>query len=191
MAKALFHRGQRVYIKPVGTWSLIEKVVPYWVKDVAEPLRIGYDVGLGREFNAGELISETVMRGRDTVEGEDDLILENWRIFRMKNRWQTQEGADSHPYPGTFPVILTDEHDWGGWRVPGAEYDRDPQRVEHQARMIVNAPEMVRVLRKLDKFALANPDQLPAELLPLAKRSAAVLRHVFDIIGTDSQQAAE
>ena len=97
MAKALFHRGQRVFIKPVGTWSLVEKVIPYWVKDVAEPLRIGYEVGLGREFNAGELISESVMRGRETQEGEDDLVLENWRIFRMKNRWQNQEGNESHP----------------------------------------------------------------------------------------------
>jgi len=191
MAKALFHRGQRVYIKPVGTWALVEKVIPYWVKDVAEPLRIGYDVGLGREFNAGELISETVMRGRDSQEGEDDLVLENWRIFRMKNRWQNQEGIDSHPYPGTFPVVMTDDSDWGGWRVPGAEYDRDPQRVEHQARMMVNAPDMVRIMRKLNEFAAANPEKLPPELLPLAKHTTSILRHVFDIIDTDSQQAAQ
>lgn len=191
MAKALFHRGQRVFIKPVGTWSLVEKVIPYWVKDVAEPLRIGYEVGLGREFNAGELISESVMRGRETQEGEDDLVLENWRIFRMKNRWQNQEGNESHPYPGTFPVVMTDDNDWGGWRVPGAEYDRDPQRVEHQARMMVNAPDMVRVVRKLNEFASAHPDQVPQALIPVVKQTTPILRHVFEINETETQQAAE
>ena len=42
MAKALFHKSQRVFVKPVGTWALIEKVVPHWVKDVDEPLRVTY-----------------------------------------------------------------------------------------------------------------------------------------------------
>ena len=121
MAKALFHRGQRVFIKPVGTWSLVEKVIPYWVKDVAEPLRIGYEVGLGREFNAGELISESVMRGRETQEGEDDLVLENWRIFRMKNRWQNQEGNESHPYPGTCLLYTSPSpRDQRGSRMPSS-----------------------------------------------------------------------
>ena len=191
MAKALFHRGQRVFIKPVGTWALVEKVIPYWVKDVAEPLRIGYEVGLGREFNAGELISESVMRGRETQEGEDDLVLENWRIFRMKNRWQSQEGGEAHPYPGTFPVVMTDDNDWGGWRVPGAEYDRDPQRVEHQARMMVNAPDMVRIMRKLNAFAVAHPEQIPEDLIPTVKRTTNILRHVFEITEAENQQAAE
>ena len=31
MAKTLFHKAQRVYVKPVGTYSLVEKVIPYWV----------------------------------------------------------------------------------------------------------------------------------------------------------------
>ena len=26
MAKASFHKNQRVYVKPVGTWALIEKI---------------------------------------------------------------------------------------------------------------------------------------------------------------------
>ena len=37
MAKALFHKSQRVFVKPVGTWAVIEHVVPHWVKDVDEP----------------------------------------------------------------------------------------------------------------------------------------------------------
>ena len=58
MAKAQFHKNQRVYVKPVGTWALIEHVVPHWAKGIDEPIRIHYDVGLGREFAAEELLSE-------------------------------------------------------------------------------------------------------------------------------------
>ena len=58
MAKAQFHKNQRVYVKPVGTWALIEHVVPHWAKGIDEPIRIHYDVGLGREFAAEELMSE-------------------------------------------------------------------------------------------------------------------------------------
>ncbi len=46
MAKALFHKNQRVFVRPVGTWAVIERVVPQWVKDVPEPLKVFYDVGL-------------------------------------------------------------------------------------------------------------------------------------------------
>jgi len=189
MAKALFHKSQRVYVKPIGTWAIVEKVIPHWVKDVEEPIRVTYDVGLGREFNAGELVSEANMRGRAAQEGSDDLQLEKWRIFRMRNRWQEQEGMEAHPYPGTFPVVMTDENDWGGWRVPGAEYDRDPHKIEHQARMIVNSPEMVRVVRKLAEYAAANPNEAPDEILKLAKRATGILRHVFEITETDRQAA--
>ena len=52
MAKAQFHKNQRVYVKPVGTWALIERVVPHWVKGIEEPIRIHYDVGLGRNATA-------------------------------------------------------------------------------------------------------------------------------------------
>lgn len=181
MAKAIFHKGQRVYVKPVGTWALVQQVIPHWVKDVAEPLRVTYEVGLGREFTAGELISEAAMHGRDSQEGEDDLELEHWRVFRMKNRWQGQEGEEKHPYPGTFPVIMTDDQDWGGWRVPGSEYDRDPHRIEHQARMIANSPHMTRILRKLAEYAAAHPENMPQELVPLARRATSILRHIFEI----------
>lgn len=191
MAKAIFHKAQRVFVKPVGTWALIEKVIPHWVKDVDEPLRVTYDLGLGREFNAGELISEAVMHGRDAKhDDDDDMVLESWRIFRMKNRWQGQEGDEAHPYPGTFPVVMTDEQDWGGWRVPGAEYDRDPQRIEHQARMIVNTPEMIRILRQLTDQAGKNPEKMHKSTIALAKKSATVLRHVFEL-AEEPQKAAE
>ena len=140
MAKALFHKSQRVFVKPVGTWAVIERVVPHWVKDVQEPLRVTYDCGLGREFLASELVSESTMNKKDATQESEDQLLEHWRIFRMRSKWQSSEETSNHPFPGTFPVVRTDENDWGGWRVPGSEYDRDPGRIEHQARMIVAAP---------------------------------------------------
>ncbi len=180
MARALFHKGQKVYIKPVGTWALVERVIPQWVKNVEEPLRITYDVGLGREFAATELVSEAAMRGPEAR--SEELALDNWRIFRMKNRWQQSEAATAaHPFPGTFPVVMTDDLDWGGWRVPGAEYDRDPGRIEFQSRVMVNAPDMLRVTRMLADYVSKNSDSASDELKALAKRCARILRHVYEI----------
>jgi len=62
MAKAQFHKNQRVYVKPVGTWALIEAVRPQWAKGLDEPIRIFYDVGLGRDFGADELTSEDILK---------------------------------------------------------------------------------------------------------------------------------
>ena len=47
MAKAQFHRNQKVWVETVGTWAVIEKIVPVWAKGFDEPVRITYDVGLG------------------------------------------------------------------------------------------------------------------------------------------------
>ena len=87
MAKALFHKSQRVYVKPVGTWALVENVVPHWVKDVDEPLRVTYECGLGRQFQAHELISEQAMQNSERNEDDDeDLLMEHWRISRRSIR---------------------------------------------------------------------------------------------------------
>ena len=134
MAKAQFHKNQRVYVKPVGTWALIERVLPHWTKGLDEPLRVFYDVGLGREFAAEELQSETPVAEARTDGSE------NWRILRARNKWQPAEDCARHPVPGTYPVVITGEAEWGGWRVPGAEYDLDPRKVEEQARLIASAP---------------------------------------------------
>ena len=182
MAKALFHKNQRVFVKPVGTWALVEQVIPHWVKDVEQPLKVTYDVGLGREFVAAELVSEGSMRDNDRAdEDDDDFLYENWRVHRAKARWQGAETNMSHPYPGTYPVIFTDEQDWGGWRVPGAEYDRDPARIEHQARMVVNAPDMLRVIKSIADFATDQPENCPAEIITISKRCGSILRHVYGV----------
>src|SRR3954467_12474845 len=107
MAKAAFHKNQRVYVKPVGTWALIEHVVPHWAKGIEEPIRVHYDVGLGREFAAQELLSEEPMTDTARDEGQQ------WRVVRARNKWQPSEGCAVHPVPGTYPVVVTGQTDWG------------------------------------------------------------------------------
>jgi len=190
MAKALFHKNQRVYVKPVGTYAIIEQVIPHWVKDVPEPLRVTYDVGLGREFTGGELVSESKLNERSGLSA-DEFDTDEWRIHRMKNRWQsTNEDIGHHPYPGSFPVVMTDEHDWGGWRVPGAEYDRDPAKIEHQARLIVNSPHMLRQIRKFVALASENPHDLPEDALRIAKACAAIVRDIYQVPPTVKEAAS-
>ncbi len=186
MAKASFHKGQRVFVKPVGTWAGVERVMPQWVKGVEEPLRIAYDVGLGREFQAHELAAE------DREPARPDLLeTENWRILRAANRLSNGAQDSHHPFPGTFPVVVTDEKDWGGWRVPMAEYDRDPERIEHQARLITNALRLVRVARGLIEFAQDQPHETPPALTDLAKQSEIVLDAIYHDPGARMATAAE
>jgi hypothetical protein len=174
MAKAVFHKGQRVYVKPVATWASIEHVLPQWVKGVEEPLRVTYDVGLGREFQAHELAAE------DREPSRPDLIeTENWRILRASNRLGVNSDSTRHPYPGTYPVVVTDEKDWGGWRVPMAEYDRDPVRVEHQAQVFANALRLIRVARELIEFASDHPHETPAQLNDLAQQAEMLLSAIY------------
>lgn len=174
MAKAVFHKGQRVYVKPVATWASVERVNPHWVKGVEEPLRVSYDVGLGREFQAHELAPE------DREVAKLDLIeTENWRVLRASNRLSADARDPRQPFPGTFPVVVTDEKDWGGWRVPVAEYDRDPQRIEHQARVFSNALRLMRVSRELVEFARDYPQDTPAALQDLALQAEMVLAAIY------------
>ncbi|OQW55992.1 MAG: hypothetical protein A4S17_05585 [Proteobacteria bacterium HN_bin10] len=174
MAKAVFHKGQRVYVKPVATWAVVENVNPQWVKGVEEPLRITYDTGLGRDFQAHELA------GEEKDQHKPDLIeLENWRVLRAVNRLSADARDPRHPYPGTFPVVVTDAMDWGGWRVPMAEYDREPTRVEQQARVFANALRLMRVARELTEFAQDFPHETPGQLLDLARQAEMVLAAIY------------
>ncbi|MHA6288297.1 hypothetical protein [Maricaulis sp. CAU 1757] len=167
MAKAIFHKHQRVYVRPVGTWALIEQVKPHWVKDVEEPVRIYYDCGLGRDFVADELSAEQA----SAVEGGE------WRVLRARNKWQSADECAHHPHPGTFPVVVTESMDWGGWRVPAAEYDRDPQRIETQARLIANSVRLLGFAERLRDFAEQEGD-LPEALNQLVRQAKDVLREV-------------
>jgi hypothetical protein len=172
MAKAQFHKSQRVYVKPVGTWALIERVVPHWAKGLDEPLRVYYDVGLGREFGAEELQAEQPL-GNDTQREA-----ENWRVVRARNKWQPAEDCARHPFPGTYPVIVTGESEWGGWRVPGAEYDLSPERIERQARLIASAPLFEAFAQELVEWARKSGEDMPSSLVELAHEAQDLLDKV-------------
>ncbi len=172
MAKAQYHKNQRVYVKPVGTWALVEHVVPHWTKNLAEPLRVHYDCGLGREFSADELQAEQPVSNNETAVGEQ------WRVIRARNKWQPTEDCARHPHPGTYPVVATGEADWGGWRVPGAEYDLDPARIERQARLIASAPGLAALVDRLIAWARRSGEEMPTELVDLAHEAQDMLADI-------------
>ncbi|MGD9966949.1 MAG: hypothetical protein AB7T59_10540 [Hyphomonadaceae bacterium] len=174
MAKAVFHKGQRVYVKPVATWAVVEQVNPQWVKGVEEPLRVTYDAGLGRDFQAHELAAE-----EQDAHKPDLIETENWRVLRAVNRLSQEAHDPRHPFPGTFPVVVTDQMDWGGWRVPMAEYDRDPNRIEHQSRVFANALRLMRVARELIEFSQDYPHETPRHLQELAMQAEMVLAAIY------------
>jgi hypothetical protein len=172
MARAQFHKNQRVYVRPVGTWAVIERVVPQWTKGLEEPIRIFYDVGLGRDFGADELQAE------NSIAPSGEAGEEFWRVVRAPNKWQSEAETTTHPYPGTYPVIVTGEADWGGWRVPGAEYDLDPSKVEEQARLIANAPLLAAFATSLVNWARKSGEDMPNDLAELAHRAQDILTEV-------------
>lgn len=172
MAKAVFHKNQRVYVKPVGTWANIESLLPKWAKGVEEPIKITYEVGLGREFGADELQSEEVAISSQLNDGIE------WRLVRGQNKWKDVEECAHHPYPGSYPVIVTNDEDWGGWRVPGAEYDRNPADVEWQARVISHALNCVHLLRSISDYAEESPENLPNQIMDLVHDAKNILKSI-------------
>lgn len=174
MAKAQFQKGQKVWVEVVGAWAVIEKVNPIWAKGFDEPVRVLYDVGLGREFQDRELKAED--RTDDRIDAETG----EWRLLRARNKWQTPEDCAHHPHPGTFPVVVTDAQDWGGWRTPGAEYDRDPRRIEFQSRAIAATPQLMALARDLVTLAREDTGDLPPDALQIARRAAGLLRRIHD-----------
>jgi hypothetical protein len=176
MAKATFQRNQKVWVESVGAWSVIERVIPIWAKDFEEPIRISYEVGLGRTFLAHELRAE---EAPDGVEAASDGA--HWRLLRARNKWQPIEDCSHHPFPGSFPVIVTDSTDWGGWRVPGAEYDRDPRRIEFQARLIASAPELRALARSLLELVAESPEDAPPAVREIAGRAVKIEAYLREI----------
>lgn len=173
MAKTVFHRHQRVFVEPVGTWANIEKIVPHWVKGFDEPVRVFYDCGLGRDFSAEEL-------SLAPSSPQDQTKSVRWRLLRAKNKFQSPEETAHHPYPGTFPVVVTDPSDWGGWRVPGSEYDRDPEKIEFQARLISLAPALYAMAKDLFINTKEQTEPLPSDFYRLAKRAETLCQLIED-----------
>ena len=174
MAKASFQKNQRVWVESVGAWANIERIVPVWARGFDEPVKVTYDVGLGREFAGHELRAEQ--------DGEDALADDGarWRLLRARNKWQTPETSRHHPFPGSYPVVVTDANDWGGWRTPGAEYDRDPHKIEFQARLIASAPRLLNIARRLSAFLEETPGA-PPELTRIADEALKIDQYLKDI----------
>jgi hypothetical protein len=181
MARAQFQKGQKVWVECVGAWAQIEKVQPVWAKGFEEPVRVTYDVGLGREFLAHELLLPV----------EDPAAAgQTWRLMRARNKWQTAEDTAHHPFPGTYPVVVTDKADWGGWRVPGAEYDRDPEQIEFQARLIAAAPRLMQLAERLTGAVDEAPEDAPPEMLALAREAREILKSVTDVLAPPAVEGA-
>jgi hypothetical protein len=172
MAKAVFQRNQRVWVESVGVWGVIEKITPVWARGFDEPIKVTYDLGLGREFQAHEL--------RPEADGGQDSG-EQWRLLRAKNKWQQPGDCQHHPFPGTYPIVVTDAQDWGGWRTPGAEYDRDPAKIERQARLITRAPALLALARELVDLVGDVPEDAPPAILALAMRAAEIERYIQEM----------
>lgn len=160
MAKATFEKGQRVYVRAIGGYARIERIVPHWVKGVDAPFKIFYDLGLGRDFAASELVAET-----PSSKSRSDQ--EEWRVRRAGGG--VLQPDQEHR---TLPVVVTQEDDWGGWKVDPAEYDHDPGRIEHQAQVIAAAPRLLRAAKALIAFADAHPEQAADPALAEAVEAA-------------------
>ena len=169
MAKAIFQRNQKVWVESVGVWAQVEQVQPVWAKGFEEPVKVTYDVGLGRDFQATELRAE--QGGAAPASGGPA-----WRLLRARNKWQAEEDSSHHPYPGSYPVVVTDPNDWGGWRVPGAEYDRDPYKIEFQARLIASAPHLLALSRRVVELVDESAGDAPPELQRIAEDMAKLSR---------------
>ena len=183
MAKAVFQRNQKVWVESVDCWAVIERIVPIWADGFSEPVRITYDVGLGRGFLANELKAED--RPGDGIAGG------HWRLLRAKNKWQEPGDCAHHPYPGTYPVVVTDENDWGGWRVPGAEYDRDPRKIEYQARLIAAAPQLLAIAKDLIDLVAEEPSDAPGPVASIAGRAVVLARYLEEIPAGSPEAAAQ
>lgn len=181
MARAQFQKGQKVWVECVGAWAQIEKVQPVWAKGFEEPVRVTYDVGLGREFLGHELM----LPAEDPAANAGD----SWRLMRARNKWQTAEDCPHHPFPGTYPVVVTDKADWGGWRVPGAEYDRDPEQIEFQARLIAAAPKLMALARSMVAAVDEAPEDAPPEMQRLARDARTVLKGITDVLAPPAEAA--
>jgi len=131
-----------------------------------------YDVGLGREFAAEELQAEQPLADNSQRDAE------SWRVMRARNKWQPSEDCARHPIPGTYPIVITGKAEWGGWRVPGAEYDLDPLRIERQARLIASAPLLESFAGELIDWARKSGEEMPAALADLAHQAQDILAQV-------------
>jgi hypothetical protein len=80
--------------------------------------------------------------------------------------WKSAEQCGHHPYPGTHPMIVTTENDWG--------------RIERQAQMIVRAPAYLKLLEQFLQHAEQEPENLSDDLTKLAQVARRILSEISD-----------
>jgi len=62
--------------------------------------------------------------------------------------------------------------------VPGAEYDRDPRKIELQARLLAASPRLFKLAQELTTLVSEDPEAMPAEVVALARKAGSLLRTV-------------
>ena len=68
--------------------------------------------------------------------------------------------------------------------MPGAEYDRDPDQIEFQARLIAASPALMALAERMAAAVDDAPDDAPPEMRSLAKDARAALKSIKDVLST-------
>jgi hypothetical protein len=110
---------------------------------------------MGREFAQEELEEESVALRNNAANGLGT-VPGGSCVATIAGRAPSSAGGH-HPHPSTHPMIVTTERDWRAWRVPSAEYDLDPCRIERQAEIIVRVPIFMKLLEQFVEYADREP----------------------------------
>ena len=172
---------------------------------------VGDEGGFAPDLSSNEAAIETVLEaidragyqvGEDVVLTLDAAASEFFEDGQYVFRWSSGESRDTasmvdfwagwvENYPISSLEDPLDENDWGGWRVPGSEYDRDPHRIEYQARLIANSPNMLKLLKKVVDMVSHAPENYPSEMREVARTGVHILRHIYDVPEQLPSEAAE
>jgi hypothetical protein len=87
-------------------------------------------------------------------------------------------------------VVVTDANDWGGWRVPGAEYDRDPHKIEFQARLLTMSPRLLTLARQVVRLVEESNGAAPQELQALAAEVVRIDRYLKEVPAASEAEPA-
>ena len=70
---------------------------------------------------------------------------------------------------------MTGEAEWGGWRVPGAEYALSPARIEKQARLLACSPRLAAIVKQLAEWGKSSPNDVPEALLEILRQGSEMI----------------
>jgi len=145
----------------------------HWAKGIDEPLRVYYDVGLGREFAADEL------------QAEQPLAENGHAATRIGASCAPGINGSRRKIAHAIPSRHLSDRYHGAGRVgrlarPGAEYDLDPLRIERQAASSPAYP--ARKLRAgTGPMGAQVRREMPVALADLAHQAQDILANVDKI----------